>query len=130
MKGNRQTRREAKQLFRLCLAGGTLDEDRARRVARGIADAGHRECRAVLKHFLRLVKLDRNRHTAAIESATPLPEDLQAGLEAGLKRKYGADLVTRYAVRPSLIGGMRIQVGSDVYDSSVLAGLAALEKSF
>jgi F0F1-type ATP synthase delta subunit len=29
-----------------------------------------------------------------------------------------------------LIGGMRIQVGSDVYDGSVLARLAALEKSF
>jgi F0F1-type ATP synthase delta subunit len=29
-----------------------------------------------------------------------------------------------------LIGGVRIQVGSDVYDGSVRAGLAALEKSF
>jgi F0F1-type ATP synthase delta subunit len=29
-----------------------------------------------------------------------------------------------------LIGGMRIRVGSDVYDGSVQSGLAALEKSF
>jgi F0F1-type ATP synthase delta subunit len=29
-----------------------------------------------------------------------------------------------------LIGGMRIQVGSDVYDGSVLARLAAFEKRF
>jgi F0F1-type ATP synthase delta subunit len=28
-----------------------------------------------------------------------------------------------------LIGGMRIQVGSDVFDGSVRAGLSALEKS-
>jgi F0F1-type ATP synthase delta subunit len=29
-----------------------------------------------------------------------------------------------------LIGGVRIQVGSDVYDGSILAGLVALENSF
>ena len=30
----------------------------------------------------------------------------------------------------ALIGGLRIRVGSDVYDGSVRAGLAALEKHF
>jgi F-type H+-transporting ATPase subunit delta len=59
-----------------------------------------------------------------------LPPDLQAGIEAGLKRRYGPGLSTAFAHRPALIGGMRIQVGSDVYDGSVRAGLAALEKSF
>ena len=34
-----------------------------------------------------------------------------------------------FVLNPALIGGMRIQVGSDVYDGSVQAGLAALEKS-
>jgi F-type H+-transporting ATPase subunit delta len=59
-----------------------------------------------------------------------LPPDLQASIEAGLARRYGPGLSTAFAHRPALIGGMRIQVGSDVYDGSVRAGLAALEKSF
>jgi F-type H+-transporting ATPase subunit delta len=59
-----------------------------------------------------------------------LPPDLQAGIEAGLKRRYGPGLTAVFAQRPALIGGMRIQVGSDVYDGSVRAGLAALEQSF
>jgi len=54
----------------------------------------------------------------------------QAGIEAGLKRRYGPGLTAVFAHRPALIGGMRIQVGSDVYDGSVRAGLAALEQSF
>jgi F-type H+-transporting ATPase subunit delta len=43
---------------------------------------------------------------------------------------YGPRLVTTFAESPALIGGMRIRVGSDVYDGSVKAGLTALEKSF
>jgi F-type H+-transporting ATPase subunit delta len=31
---------------------------------------------------------------------------------------------------PALIGGMRIKVGSDVYDGSVQARLSALEERF
>jgi F-type H+-transporting ATPase subunit delta len=33
-------------------------------------------------------------------------------------------------LNPALIGGMRIQVSSDVYDGSVRAGLESLQKSF
>jgi F-type H+-transporting ATPase subunit delta len=77
-----------------------------------------------------LVKLDLARHMATIESATPLPTDFQAAIEAGLTRRYGPRLTTAFAHLPALIGGVRIQVGSDVYDGSVRAGLAALEQSF
>ena len=35
-----------------------------------------------------------------------------------------------FAQNPALIGGMRIKVGSDVYDGSVQARLAALQESF
>jgi F-type H+-transporting ATPase subunit delta len=95
-----------------------------------VVAAGHRDCPAILSHFKRLVKLDLARHTATVESAAPLPADLQAAIDAGLTRRYGPGLSTAFAHRPALIGGMRIQVGSDVYDGSVRAGLAALEKRF
>jgi F-type H+-transporting ATPase subunit delta len=90
----------------------------------------NRECPAILGHFYRLVRLDRAQHTANIESATPLPAELQAAVEASLTRRYGPALITGFDHRPQLIGGMRIQVGCDVYDGSVLGGLEALEKSF
>ena len=130
MKINKQAKREAKQLFRLCLVHGVLDENRVRHVVQRVVAGGHRHHRAILSHFERLVKLDRARHTATIESATLLPADLQSAIEAGLMRRYGPGLTTAFAQRPALIGGMRIQVGSDVYDGSVRAGLAALEQSF
>ena len=130
MKINKQARREAKQLFRFCLVNGLLDENRVRDVVQDVIAAGRRDCPAILAHFRRLVRLEIVRRTATVESAAPLPADLQASIEAGLKRRYGPGLTAVFAHRPALIGGMRIQVGSDVYDGSVRAGLAALEQSF
>jgi len=126
----KQAKREAKQLFHLCLVNGLLDENRVRQVVQYAVAADYRSCPAILAHFHRLVKLHRAQHTAIVESATPLPPELQAATQAGLTRLYGPALATTFTERPSLIGGMRIQVGSDVYDGSVQAGLAALEKSF
>ena len=128
MKITKQAKREAKQLFRMCLVNGVLDENRVRHVVQHVVAAGRRDCPAILSHFGRLVKLDLARHTATIESATPLPADLEAAVAAGLTRRYGPGLLTAVAHRPALIGGMRIQVGSNVYDGSVQGRLAALEK--
>jgi len=130
MIGKKRTKREAKQLFRLCLVNSVLDEKRARQVVQQVIAANPRNFRALLAGFLGLVRLDRALHTAKVETATPLPAELQAATQAGLARMYGPGLTTSFSDRPSLIGGMRIQVGSDVYDGSVLGGLAALEKCF
>jgi F-type H+-transporting ATPase subunit delta len=37
---------------------------------------------------------------------------------------------TSFAENPALIGGMRVRVGSDVYDGSVRTALLALEERF
>jgi F-type H+-transporting ATPase subunit delta len=126
----KQAKRQAKQLFRYCLVNGSLDENRVRSVMQHVVSASRRDSAAVLSHLKRLVKLDLARRTASVDSAAPLPPDLRADIEAGLTRRYGSGLTTAFAQRPELIGGMRIQVGSDVYDSSVRAALAALEKGF
>ncbi len=130
MKTIKQTRREAKRLFRLCLVNGLLDESRTRKAARGLIAARRRDAPALLSRFLYLVKLDRMRHTAEIESAAPLPTDLQASVQAGLASIYGPGITALFIQNPTLIGGMRIRVGSDVYDGSVRAALIDLEKSF
>ena len=76
------------------------------------------------------MKLDYAEHTATIESATPLPVDLQTIVQSELTQRYGPGLTTAFVENPELIGGMRIQVGCDVYDGSVRARLKALAKSF
>ena len=43
---------------------------------------------------------------------------------------YGLGITTVFSIKPALIGGMRIQVGSDVYDGSVRRSLEQLKRSF
>jgi F-type H+-transporting ATPase subunit delta len=130
MKISKQARREAKVLFRSCLVNGLLQENRAREAVRRVLEAKPRGYLGILSHFERLLKLDVARRTARIESAAWLAADLQASVQASLARVYGPGLDVSFAQNPALIGGMRIKVGSDVYDGSVQARLAALRESF
>jgi F-type H+-transporting ATPase subunit delta len=130
MKTIKQIRREAKHLFRLCRTNGSLDENRVRSVVENVLESKRRGHLALANEFERLVKLEQLEHTARVESAVRLSPDLQANVEASLARVYGPGIHTSFTETPALIGGMRISVGSDVYDGSVKAGLAALEKSF
>ena len=130
MKISKQARHEARQLFHSCQANGLLDENRVRQAVRLVIERKPRGLRAVLAQFQRLVKLDVARHTARIESAAALPPQFQAQAQADLARRYGGGLSFVFAQNPALLGGVRIQVGGDVYDGSVQARLAALQESF
>jgi F-type H+-transporting ATPase subunit delta len=127
MKTTRRTRRAARQLFRLCLVDQRLDADRVRLVAGQIAGSKRRGGLAVLSDFRRMVRLERDRHKAVVETATTLADDLRRDVQADLARVYGPGLETSFEQNPGLIGGMRIRVGSDVYDGSVRARLTAIE---
>ena len=130
MKSPKQLRREARQMLHLCLVRGLLDEARVRRAVQKVLEANRRRSLTLLSYFQRLVRLERARHTAEVESAASLPATLQARILSNLDHVYGPGLSTSFSLNPALIGGMRIRVGSDVYDGSVRSGLAFLRRRF
>jgi F-type H+-transporting ATPase subunit delta len=130
MRISKQARRGAKELFRSCLVDGLLEPNRARQAVQRVLEIKPRSYVAILSHFQRLVKLDIEKHTAKIETAVALPPDLQGSVQNSLNRAYGRGLSISFSQNPALIGGMRVKVGSDVYDGSIQARLAALQESF
>jgi F-type H+-transporting ATPase subunit delta len=126
MKLTRRTKRAATALFRLCLADGVLDRARARVVAARLAHSPRRGALPVLAGFYRLVRLDAERQAATVESAIPLDAPTRLRIESRLTRIYGPTVQASYSENPALIAGVRVKVGSDVYDDSVRARLAAL----
>ncbi len=126
MKISKQARRNAKDLFRSCQISGALDENRVREAVRQVINLKPRGYMDILGHFQRLVKLELDRRTATVESATPLAPEISSQVQANLTRVYGAGLNVSFTQNPSLIGGLRIQVGSDVFDGSIQARLDSL----
>ena len=130
MKISKQAQRDARQLFRSCLANGILDEARVRMAIKLLAEKTPRGYVEILARLHRLVKLDSAKRAAKVEGAVEIPADQQANIKRNLESRYGAGLSVSYVVNPSLIGGLRIQVGSDLYDGSVKTRLEKLANSF
>jgi len=130
MKISKQARRDAKQLLAICRVAGVLEEARVRQAVQKVIAGKPRGYFAILSHFLRLVKLDVERRTARVESVIPLSPSRQEVLRQNLARRYGPGLEMAFVRDPELIGGLRVKVGSDVFDGTIRARLAALEQSF
>ena len=130
MKTTKQAKREAKQLFRASIVNGSLDEGRARKIITQLVQTKPRGYVAILGQLHRLIKLEQARRTARVESASALPEDMRSTVRANLEKTYGPGLNISFTENPALLGGLRVRVGSDVYDGSIQARLQALEEAF
>ncbi|MFZ9855479.1 MAG: F0F1 ATP synthase subunit delta [Limisphaerales bacterium] len=126
MKISKQARRDGRDLFKACQVGGVLDEGRVRNAVAAVLKQKPRGYLAIVEHFKRLVKLDLDRRTARVENATETTPEQQSSIRSNLERQYGAGLQLSFSVNPALIGGLRVHVGSDIYDGSVAGRLAAL----
>ena len=129
MKISKEARRSSRQLFKACLVDGKLDESRVRSVVSKVAAAKPRAYMGILNNFSSLVRAEIDRQHAVVESATALDPSLQSSLKTSLSKKYGRELSLEFHVRPELLGGIRVKVGSDGWDGSGQARLEALKAS-
>ena len=119
MKLNKETRKISKALLRESFTNGLLDAAKVQHVADVVIRAKPRNTLGVLKEFARLIRLEAAKRHATIESAQELDNGDRTAITNTIHRKYGADVTTDYKTNPALLGGLRIQVGSNVLDSSV-----------
>jgi F-type H+-transporting ATPase subunit delta len=129
VKTSKQARRDAKELIKACRVNGALDDAKVREVVKQVIASKPRGYFAILSCFQRFVRLDLARRTARIESAMALSEPQQAAIKSNLTRRYPGGLTCEFVQNADLLGGLRVQVGSDVYNGSVRARLAELEST-
>jgi F-type H+-transporting ATPase subunit delta len=130
MKISKQARRDAKQLFRSTFVKDVMDEGRVRNAVTQLLAQKPRGYVGILGHLQRLVKLEQDRRSARVESAVRLEDADFVAIKQKLEKRYGPGLNVTFWLNPDLIGGMRIKVGSDVYDGSVQGRLNALKETF
>lgn len=128
MKLSREARRQSKELFDLSIVDGRLDEHRLRTIATEIVEKKPRHYVQMLKFITRLTRLEVARHHAVVESATQLSDERRTEISSNLASKFGK-ITTEFRHSPSLIGGLRVKLGSNVWDGSIQSRLETLKQS-
>jgi F-type H+-transporting ATPase subunit delta len=64
--------------------------------------------------------------TAQVTSAHPLTDDQVRALKANLKARTGQDIAVDLEVEPAILGGLVVQIGSQMIDSSIRTKLDTL----
>jgi len=128
MKINKEIRQLSREMLRASFTDGRLDSARITSLVDWLIAKKPRHYMDVLKNYRRLLRLELEKRRARIETASEVDSATTSELVDNLKKKYGSGLTTEVVVNPELLGGMRIRVGSDVWDGTVRARLERLQQ--
>ncbi|HXM26625.1 MAG TPA: F0F1 ATP synthase subunit delta [Chthoniobacterales bacterium] len=128
MRTSREAGRTSRQMLKLSLTDGKLDQQKVSRMVQTVLSEKPRHYAEVLKSYQRLVRLEVERRHVVVESAIALNSQVKDQVLTRLKARYGDDLTTEFRTNAILLGGLRIKVGDDVWDGSVRHRLNALQE--
>src|SRR5438445_780783 len=123
-----EIRQLSRAMLRASFTDGQLDPGRTASLVDSLIARKPRHYVEILKNYRRLLRLELEKRQARIETASEVDSATTSELVANLKKKYGGDLKTEFVVNPELLGGMRIRVGSDVWDGTVRNRLERLQQ--
>ena len=126
---DKQTKLLAKQLFKLSLVNGVVSPEQVAGVLGWVEKHSPRRPVALLKAYHHRIALELAKSRAEIEHAGPVSDATLKSIEAAMTRKYGRTVTASAKSNPKLLAGLRVRVGSDVYESSVAGQLASLSSA-
>jgi F-type H+-transporting ATPase subunit delta len=80
----------------------------------------------IVRTFAEMTASHRGEASATVTSAHPLSDDQVAAVRAKLKSRLGRDVSVNLTVDPAILGGLVVQVGSRLVDSSIRTRLNTL----
>ena len=125
MKIHKEALRTARQLIRFTVKDGSVNEDTARTIVTKVLKDKPRHYLGILAGYQRMLRLEVEKRHAIVESAIELDGNERKSITGRLKKQHG-DITSEFKVTPDLLGGLRITLGSTVWDGSVKARLDAL----
>lgn len=128
MKLNKEIRQLSREMLRASFTDAQLDNGKIAALVQSLVTKKPRHYIDVLQHYKRLLRLEIEKRHARIESAVKLDPQASKQIVDRLKRKYGNDLTADFGVDPALLGGLRVRVGSDVWDGTLRNRLERLQQ--
>ena len=129
MKRDLKITKLAKKLVELSKDSGVVTESRVAEVLTSLQQVQHRHHLAILKTFLNNLHREVALQTAVVSTPTGLSDDAMRAIEAQFSKLYNRPINAVTQPDTSLIAGVRLRVGDDVYDASVAGCLQRLAES-
>lgn len=123
---SKQARTTARTLFKLSLDQGQLSEAKVRDVLAWFDQKRPRQAAAILREYQRLVAGELRRSRAIVEHSGTLPAGQVAAIAAELTRIYRRPIAAETRENPTLLAGLRVSIGDDVFERSLAGQLQTL----
>lgn len=129
MKQDKKITQFAKKLVELSKDGGIVTEAKVSEVLAGLKQVQVRNASKVLKQYLVYIRREIASQTAIVATAGALSDEALASIEANYSKLYDRPIKAVATTDSSLIAGVRVRVGDDLYDASVAGRLKRLAES-
>lgn len=129
MATNRKATQLARQLFKLSFEGDQISSDRVTGVLEWVDKTRPSDATSVLRNYKHLVEDEMARHRAVIEFAGALELDSFQKIAEAMSKRYDRKIEAVPVAKPELIAGVRVRVGCDIYENSIVSQLEALSNA-
>ncbi len=126
MAADKKTKLLARQLFKLSVVDDQVSAEQVSGVLAWVEKHSPRQSLALLHLYQRLIATELSRSQALVSHAGSLPDGVLARIGQAMAKKYHRTITPSAKPDTSLIAGIRVRVGDDLYESSVAGQLAAL----
>lgn len=126
MKRDAKITRFARKLVELSKENGILTEARVAEVIEALKQSQHPHYLKILKAFLNYIRREITLQTAVVSGSTSLSESSLKTIEAHFTKTCNRPVTAIFKQDKSLIAGIRIRVGDDVYDATIAGHLQRL----
>ena len=119
----------ARQFFGMSMVDGAVSAERVGGVLEYIEKTSPANEMAVLREYRRLNAIEVAKGVAVVEHAGAIGDTTLSSVASAMAKKYSRAVTATAKPNPALLAGLRVQIGDDVYESSVAGQLAALASS-
>ncbi|ADE55126.1 F0F1 ATP synthase subunit delta [Coraliomargarita akajimensis] len=129
MNADQKINQFAKKLVELSKEDGLIAEAKVQEVLAALKQSSVRYPARTLKAYLRLIRRALAEQTAVVATPGALSADALTAIEANFSKLYDRPIQAVTETDTSLIAGVRVRVGDDLYDASVAGRLERLAQS-
>jgi len=126
MKRDKKITQFAKKLVELSKDNGIVTEAKVTEVLAGLKQTQPRHYSTILKTFLSHIRREVALQTAVVYTPTALSDQTLEEIKKQFTQKYNRSIDVITEQDDSLIAGIRVRIGDDVYDASLTGRLKQL----